>query len=127
MRCSHRSGQGARRLGVVLVAAVLAGCGGGGGGDGEAAAPAADCSVAGQQRWLADYMGDWYFWYRLSPRPAPEPYVDVESYFGALLYTGSDPAFPPDRWSRSESTASFNRFYGDGSTLGYGVPWPASR
>ena len=119
MRCSHRPGHGARSLGAVLVAAVLAGCGGGG--DGEAAAPAADCTVAGQQRWLSDYMGDWYFWYRLSPRPAPEPYVDVESYFGALLYTGSDPAFPPDRWSRSESTESFNRFYGDGSTLGYGV------
>jgi len=118
MRCNQRPGRGARRLAAVLTAAVLAGCGGGGGG--EAVAPP-DCSVAGQKQWLATYMDDWYFWYRLSPQPAPEPYVDVESYFDALLYAGSDPAFPPDRWSRSESTESFNRFYGDGSTLGYGV------
>ena len=106
---------------VVLMAAVLAGCGGGSGEGGDAAAPAADCSVAGQKRWLADYMGDWYFWYRLSPRPAPGSFADVQSYFDALLYTGTDPAFPADRWSRSESTESFNRFYGEGSTLGYGV------
>jgi C-terminal processing protease CtpA/Prc len=45
----------------------------------------------------------------------------VESYFEAMLHTGTDPAFPADRFSRSESTESFNRFYGEGSTLGHGV------
>jgi hypothetical protein len=38
-----------------------------------------------------------------------------------LLYTGVDAAFPADRWSNFESTESFNRFFGDGKTLGYGV------
>lgn len=113
-----RSARGARRLAVALAVAVLAGCGGG---DGENVAPPAGCSVFEQQQWLATYMDDWYFWYRLSPRPAPGSFADVQSYFDALLYTGSDPAFPADRWSRSESTESFNRFYGEGSTLGYGV------
>jgi carboxyl-terminal processing protease len=45
----------------------------------------------------------------------------VASYFEAMLYTGTPPDFPADRWSRSESTESFNRFFGDGATLGYGV------
>ena len=118
-RSKQRVGGAARRLAAAMVVAVLAGCGGGG--DGRAVAPPADCSVAGHKQWLATYMDDWYFWYRLAPRPAPEPYADVQSYFDALLYTGSDPAFPADRWSRNESTESFNRFYGEGSTLGYGV------
>jgi len=120
-RFRRRRDRGAIRLAVALAAAVLAGCGGGHGGDGEAIAPPASCSVAEQKQWLGSYMDDWYFWYRLSPRPAPGPYADVQSYFDALLYTGSDPAFPADRWSRSESTESFNRFFGEGSTLGYGV------
>ncbi|MDP1647758.1 MAG: S41 family peptidase [Rubrivivax sp.] len=119
-RSRPRFARGARRLAVALAVTVLAGCGGGGG-DGDAVAPPAGCSVAEQQQWLAAYMEDWYFWYRLSPRPAPGAYADVQSYFDALLYTGSDPAFPADRWSRSESTETFNRFYGEGSTLGYGV------
>jgi hypothetical protein len=118
-RCSRR---GLRRLAAALAAAgLLAACGGGGGGGGESVASPATCSVADQQQWLGNYMNDWYFWYRLSPRPDAAAYADVESYFEALLYTGSDPAFPADRWSRSESTESFNRFYGEGSTLGYGV------
>ena len=66
-------------------------------------------------------MSDWYFWYRLSPRPSPASYGDVSSFFRALLYTGSEPAFPADRWSGFESTASFNRFFGDGQNLGFGV------
>ncbi|HSQ72250.1 MAG TPA: S41 family peptidase [Rubrivivax sp.] len=114
-----RAGRSTRRLAVALAAAALAACGGNDGGT--AVAPPASCSVADQQQWLGNYMNDWYFWYRLSPHPDPAAYADVESYFDALLYTGSDPAFPADRFSRSESTESFNRFYGEGSTLGYGV------
>lgn len=104
---------------AACAAALLAACGGGGDGAGPAAP--LSCSVADHQQWLGDYMDEWYFWYRLSPRPAPSAYADVQGFFEALLYTGSDPAFPRDRWSRSESTESFNRFYGDGATLGYGV------
>lgn len=79
------------------------------------------CTNFDQKAWLGDFMNDWYFWYRLSPRPNPSAYASVQDYYAALLYTGTDPAFPADRFSRSESTASFNRFYGDGQTLGYGV------
>ena len=99
---------------------LLAACGGGSETPSTAPAPA-NCSVSEQKTRLGDYMNDWYFWYRLSPRPDAGAYASVESYFDALLYTGIDASFPRDRWSRSESTESFNRFFGDGSTLGYGV------
>lgn len=103
----------ARRLMPWVLVAGLAGCGGGEGSD--------SCSVEGQKAWLADYMDDWYFWYALSPRPAPGGFGSAESYFEALLYTGTSASFPADRWSYSQSTESFNRFYGDGATLGYGL------
>jgi hypothetical protein len=66
-------------------------------------------------------MNDWYFWYRQAPQPAAANYSDIDSYFNALLYTGTDPAFPADRWSYWQTTEAYNRFFGDGQTLGYGV------
>jgi hypothetical protein len=109
---------------LVLVVALLGGCGGGGGSDGNLAGPAAGspaCSVSAQQSWLANYMDEWYFWRTLAPRPAPGGFADVPAFFRALLYTGGNPSFPADRWSSSEPTESFNRFYGEGQTLGYGL------
>ena len=109
-------------LASALPLVLMAACGGGSdGGSAETAAPPASCSDADQKRWLGDYMNEWYFWQRLSPRPDPAASLNVESYFNALLYTGNDPAFPADRWSSGQSTENFNRFFGDGSTLGYGV------
>ncbi|HNT40357.1 MAG TPA: S41 family peptidase [Rubrivivax sp.] len=121
MRTPHtRSATRALRTGLAAAAlALLAACGGGD--DDDAPAGPAVCSVGEHRAWLADYMDEWYFWYRLAPRPDPDAYADVESYFQARLYAGGEAAFPADRWSRSESTESFNRFYGDGATLGYGV------
>jgi len=104
-----------------VFAAALVACGGGGGGDGSPTPPASSCAVTDQKAWLGNYMDDWYFWYRLSPRPQASVYATVGEYFDALLYTGSSAAFPRDRWSRFESTETYNRFYGDGQTLGYGV------
>ena len=104
-----------RGAAVLAAAVVLAACGGAGDDD------FGSCTQTAQKRWVGDMMDEWYFWYRLSPRPNPGSYGDPLSYFDALLYTGTDPAFPADRWSRSESTESFNRFYGDGATMGYGV------
>ena len=98
---------------------LLFACGGGGGADTPTAT--ADCSVAAQKSWLRDYMNEWYFWYRIAPTPEPSAFATLASYFGALLYRGSDAAFPADRYSFSETTASFNQFYGDGKTLGYGL------
>jgi len=105
-----------RPLIALAAAALLGACGGGGGGGGGAVA----CSVADQQLWLRDYFDDTYFWYALSPRPNPASFADVPSYFDALLFTGNA-TFPADRYSGYESTESFNRFFGDGQTLGFGV------
>jgi hypothetical protein len=77
--------------------------------------------VAGQQAWLDAYIDSWYYWYALAPRPAASGFADVDSFFRARLYTGTNSRWPADRWSGSESTESFNRFYGDGASMGYGL------
>jgi carboxyl-terminal processing protease len=123
---------------------LLAACGGGGDGDGgslpplscsviggggnSSTPPPLDGSVSGLQNWLRGYMNDWYFWYRLAPNPSPAGYGTVDAYFQALLYPGGDlipngggAVWPSDRYSGYESTESFNRFFGAGQTLGYGV------
>ncbi|MEO5733033.1 MAG: S41 family peptidase [Rubrivivax sp.] len=113
----------ARAAAAGCLALLLSACGGGGG-DGGAGSPGGQsqsCSATDQKRWLADYMDEWYFWYRISPRPEPGPYADADAYLRALLYTGSDARFPADRYSGSQTTASFNRLFGDGETLGYGM------
>lgn len=111
-----------RRIGLLatLATALLAGCGGGDGGLPSDGGPLG-CSVGEQKDWLRSYFGDWYFWYAVSPSPDPATYATTADYFSALLYTGSLAAFPRDRWSGYETTEAFNRFYGDGQTLGYGV------
>jgi len=105
---------------VVLAAALLGGCGGGGGSGGGGGGPLS-CSVDDQKAWLSSYFDSDYFWYALSPRPNPQSPATVAEHFDALLYTGGDARFPRDRWSQYESTESFNRFYGEGRTLGYGL------
>ena len=109
----------------------LAACGGGGddGGGGGGNPQPLTCSMADQQDWLQTYMNDWYFWYALSPKPSPAGFSTVDSYFDALIYRGggqipgaaSGTLWPSDRYSNFQSTESFNRFFGDGQTLGYGV------
>ena len=116
---NKRRGRRGRFL-AALVPLALAACGGGGGDPGTVTPPAS-CSVGDQQSWLAGYMNQWYFWYALAPHPSPVGYASLDAYFNALLYTGNDPNFPADRWSWYESTAAFNRFYGNGATMGYGV------
>lgn len=111
-----------RRLALALLPALLASCGGGGdGSDGGSPGVPDACSVSDQKAWLGSYMNDWYFWYRISPHPDTAGYSTVDSLFTALLYTGTDADFPADRWSYTQSTEAFNRFFGDGQTLGYGV------
>lgn len=107
------------RLGTVLAAAALTACGGGGD-DGPVNGPQS-CSDPARKAALRDYFNDWYLWYGLSPRPDPGGSSSVGQYFESLLYTGGNAAFPADRWSYYESTASFNRFYGEGRSLGYGI------
>lgn len=136
-----------RRTWRTLACAVpmfLAACGGGGdggggnppplscsvigGGGNSPPLPPVNGSVTGLQAWLRAYMNDSYFWYALAPNPSPAGYPTVGSYFDALIYQGGpivgDPTgarWPSDRYSNYQTTESFNRFFGDGQTLGYGV------
>jgi carboxyl-terminal processing protease len=106
---------------ATLCAALLAACGGGGSDYTGGNPPSATCSIDEQKATLRSYFDDWYFWYALAPKPSPAAYASVADYFDALLYTGTSADFPSDRWSNFESTESFNRFFGDGQSLGYGV------
>ncbi|MBQ0932173.1 PDZ domain-containing protein [Ideonella sp. 3Y2] len=119
MRMNELWRRGRAGLGAAAAGLVLAACGGGGGGDG-GPPPPLSCSVTDQKIWLADYMSDWYFWYAISPRPDPASYASVESLFDALLFPGNA-TFPADRWSYATPTVDYQRFFGDGQTLGFGV------
>ncbi len=115
-----RSGGGGLPL---LLSLLLVACGGGGDGAADPVAPPASCSVADQNSWLSNYMDEWYLWYRQAPRPDAGGYSSVQAYFSARLYAGGDATLPFafDRWSNNLSTDDFNRFFGDGATLGFGV------
>lgn len=103
------------RIAAVAAAVLVAACGGGGGGP-------LTCSTADEKIWLREYMDDWYFWYKVSPSPDPSGYLSVDSYFDALRYQGTLPEFPKaDDWSYLVSQEAFDRTFGDGRTLGYGL------
>jgi carboxyl-terminal processing protease len=114
-----------KRLACAL-ALWLAACGGGDGGiDGGGGL---SCSIGDQQVWLRDNFDRNYFWYALSPKPAPGSALTVEAYFDDLLYGGGDlipggggATWPFDRYSYFQSTESFERIFGAGQTLGWGV------
>src|SRR5262245_34260988 len=108
-----RQRRGAARVASALLLALVASCGGYN--DGQQYS----CDVVSRQRGLHDYFFDWYFWYALSPFPAPGSSPTIDEYFSALLYTGTDPTFPADRFSSHQSTQSFVNFFGNGLSLGY--------
>ena len=96
---------------------ALAACGGGSGG------ASASCPLPEQKSWLAGYMDDWYFWYALKPSPDPNDtaFDSIDKFFAAELYQGTSATFPKDRWSFLQTSNSFEQFFGEGKTLGYGV------
>lgn len=106
--------------GVLLGGVLLAGCGGGGN-NSESPAPVTDnCSPTAQKETLRSYMQESYFWAANAPDPEPGAYADLRSYFPALLFRG-DAALPADRWSYISESASYNQFFEEGETLGYGI------
>jgi hypothetical protein len=116
------------RAALCAVPVLLAACGGGGGDGPIGGNPPPTCSIGDQNLWLRDYFNANYYWYALAPNPSPAGFASVESYFDALLYdggglipNGGGATWPSDRYSYFQSTASFNQFFGDGKTLGYGV------
>ena len=104
----------------MVLAVALAGCGGGGGEATSSQSPAASCDVATQKSWLRTYMQQSYFWTGIAPNPEPTAYATLQDYFDAQLYTGSS-TVPKDRWSYISDTASYNQFFEEGKTLGYGL------
>jgi carboxyl-terminal processing protease len=107
---------------IAVATATLLACGGGGEGPRSSGlAPPNTCGADDLKTWLSSTFDQDYFWYRLGPRPNPISTTSVSEHFDALLYTGTDSNFPADRWSNFESTESFNRFYGDGQSMGYGL------
>jgi len=112
-RCGLRRSVARATSALVLVS--LAACGG------YDNPPPPACDVVSRQTTLHDYFFDWYFWYALSPFPLPGSSPTIDEYFNALLYTGTDPAFPADRFSFHQSTQSFVEFFGSAQILGYGI------
>ncbi len=114
---THRSvwrGPAAALAAVSL--ALLAGCGGGSSGT----PGSATCDVPAQKDWLRSYMLDSYFWSGASPNPEPAGYATLQQYFDALRFAGAGTT-PADRWSYISDAASYNQFFTEGRTLGYGV------
>jgi hypothetical protein len=108
----------------VLGLLVLSSCGGGGGSSGSPVPPSASCSADAQKDWLRTYMLDQYLWSGTSPNPAPQGYTSLQSYFAALLYPGDGlvpSVVPADKWSYISDAASYNQFFTEGQTLGYGL------
>ena len=120
-RPARRAAAWSRRGLLALAVATLSACGGGGGDGGGDPNPPLSCSVFDRNVWLGSYMNEWYYWYAISPNPDPAGYSSLSSYFDARLYTGSSSTFPADRWSYYTPTADYDRFFGDGQTLGYGL------
>jgi carboxyl-terminal processing protease len=119
------------RAALCAMPVLLTACGGGDDGDrisNGCPSSAASGGTADRQDWLRCYFNQTYLWYQLSPNPPPAGFSTVEAYFNALVYGGGDPipggggaVWPADDDSNFQSTESFNRFFGDGRTLGYGV------
>ena len=73
----------------------------------------ASCTVAGQRRWLDDYMADQYFWSanRRVPNAAA---TTLDAYFQSQLFV------PTDRYSYAQELAAFTQFFNEGTRTGYG-------
>lgn len=106
-------GRPLRLLAAALAALALSACGSGGG-DAPAAAtepkaPSAD--------YLVSYLYDWYYWVdRLPPAPAPDSYADAHEALAALRVD-------QDRYSYIEAAASYDAFFDEGRSLGFGITY----
>lgn len=111
-------GAAAARTLALAAALALAACGGGGGSEG---ASSAACDTATRKAGLSTFFDDWYLWTRISPKPPPSGSEGLDDYFRTLLYPGGVAPFPADRWSHVVATDEFERRFGEGRTLGYGL------
>ncbi len=109
-----------RRLAVLTAIVGAMALGSCGGGSSTPAAASAQCDLDSRQSWLRGHMLDSYFWSGASPNPEPAAYDTLQKYFDALRYAGAG-AVPADRWSYISDSASYNQFFGEGRTMGYGL------
>jgi carboxyl-terminal processing protease len=114
------------RVAALVAALILSGCGGGGGGAAAGSStPVGEdgCSLDAQKADLRNYLSAEYLWYRQLQAPDPAASGSLSAYLGVLISPGvaGDAALPRDRWSGVQTTQSFNRFFGEGQSLGYGV------
>lgn len=97
-------------LAGIAACLVLLACGGGGGSTGT---QPASCSTADQRGWLRAWLQDRYFW-NADLRAPDEGAATMDAYFRSMLPN------PPDRYSFSQTSASFDQFYNEGTRTGYG-------
>ncbi len=115
----------ARLAPTLLLVALLAACGGGGGagGSGIGSGDPAACSLDSQKVQLRASLDSEYLWYSQLQSPDPAAFGTLSDYLGALLSPGvpGNAAFPRDRWSGLQTTEAFQRLFGDGQSLGFGL------
>jgi C-terminal processing protease CtpA/Prc len=108
---------------LALCAAVVS-CGGGEGklvADPGPPDPSLSCTLDEQRASLDAWMQDQYYWYpQLSGGDGGAQ--DMDTYFHSMLTN------PPDRYSFTQSTASFDQTFGSGWRIGYGytLTWDAA-
>lgn len=121
------SGCAVRRGVAVLLVAGVAGCGGGGSG-GNASSGAAGsatetepgCSLLERRTYLAGQFRDAYYWTRLTPDLDPGAERTIDDYFRGSLFRGNE-SLPSDRYSGYQTTEAYNRTFGEGNTMGFGL------
>jgi carboxyl-terminal processing protease len=102
---------------AIATALVFASCGGS---SDSSSSGSASCDLPSQYAWLRNYMFDAYYWSGRAPSPDPAGFTSLQSYFQSQFF-GGDSVVPADRWSYYQDSASYNQFFAEGTTLGYGV------
>jgi C-terminal processing protease CtpA/Prc len=106
----------ARLAALTATAVLLAACGG----SSDSPSASAACDLASQKNWLRSYMLDWYYWAGQSPNPEPDGYATLADYFQALKYA-SYPGTGVEPWSYVQDSTSYNQYFAEGITMGYGL------
>lgn len=103
-----------RALAPLVASLALAACGGGGGDKAPASALPPEPPSAS---YLVSYMYDWYYWAdRLPPAPPPDTWPDAHAALAALRV-------PEDRYSYIEPAATYDAFFDEGRSLGFGITY----
>lgn len=116
-----------RKLGVLILAAVLTACSNSGGSSTGPQTGTAACSNDGQKQFVLDNLYTWYLWNNLLPAniniadyPSPEQLVfDVTRTFGPQNSSSQ----PIDLFSSVGSLQADTEFFGEGRFEGFGFSW----